>query len=163
MGGEQCPCAPRAHGLCSSKGLLTIFSGFTVTLLRALLTIYSRVPNNMLQVLPSRLLWVYSQFTPGFLIIYYGLTHPLLWFYSHFSLALLTLYIRFYSHSTQGFTHILLHVSSQFSPSFVHSLLQVYSLFTSRLCTLYSEFNHTLLLVNTHLTQGITHALFKLY
>ena len=147
MGGEQCPCAPRAHGLCSSKGLLTLFSGFTVTLLRALLTIYSGVPNNMLQVLPSRLLWVYSQFTPGFLIIYSGLTHPLLWVYSHFSLALLTVYIRFCSHSTPGFTHILLHVSSQLSPSFVHSLLQVYSLFTSWLRTLYSGFSHNFLWV----------------
>ena len=147
MGGVQCPCAPRAHGLCSSKGLLTLFSGFIVTLLRALLTIYSGVPNNMLQVLPSRLLWVYSQFTPGFLIIYSGLTHPLLWVYSQFSLALLTFYIRFCSHSTPGFTHILLHVSSQFSPSFVHSLLQVYSIFTSWLRTLYSWFTHTLLWV----------------
>jgi len=128
----------------------------------------------MLQVLPSSLLWVYSQFTPALLAIFSGLTHPLLWVFSHFSQALLTLYIRFYSHSTPRFTHILLHVFSKlWSPStpglltlyfmVTHSLLQVYSHFTLGLVTPYSGYYSHFTLALLTLYSGLTHTSIQVY
>lgn len=110
------------------------------------------------------LLHVYSYFTMCF-------THPLLWFYSQFMLGLLLLY-SLCTHTFLCFTHTLLHNYQHYTPGlhtlyarFAHNLLWVfsypspcgltfcsgfYSHLTPHLLTLYSRFSHTLHQVCSH-------------